>query len=183
MSTLSKPDIDWIKRYQQYWASNVRKNIRAIPNFPQPPGVGQLYDTARANLLMSQYPELIGAFHDAARTYANQSTTSYPNAEYTVGSTQFDSLYNNITSKRFNEGGSKFFDRSKLYHVAGEYKFTPKWLDITIGANARWFLPESKGTIFSDTLINRNDTLPGKLINDSAAFRKITNFEIISKFI
>ena len=177
MSTLSKPDIDWIKRYQQYWASNVRKNIRAIPNFPQPPGVGQFYDTARANLLMSQYPELIGAFHDAARTYANQSTTSYPNAEYTVGSTQFDSLYNNITSKRFNEGGAKFFDRSKLYHVASEYKFTPKYLDIVVGGNARWFKPLSKGTIFSDTLINRNDTLPGKLINDSAAFRKITNFE------
>jgi outer membrane receptor protein involved in Fe transport len=177
MSTLSKPDIDWFKRYQQYWATNVRKHIRAIPNFPQPPGVGQVYDTARANLLISQYPELMGAFHDAARAYANQSTTTYPNAEYAVGSKQYDSLYNNITSRRFNEGGSKFYDRSKLYHTAGEYKFTPKWLDITIGANARWFLPESKGTIFSDTLINRNDTLTGKLINDSAPFRKITNFE------
>jgi iron complex outermembrane recepter protein len=177
MSTLSKPDIDWFKRYQQYWATNVRKNIRAIPNFPQPPGVGQVYDTARANFLISQYPELMGAFHDAARAYANQSTTTYPNAEYVVGSKQYDSLYNNITSRRFNEGGSKFYDRSKLYHTAAEYKFTPKWLDITIGGNARWFLPESKGTIFSDTLINRNDTLAGKLINYSAPFRKITNFE------
>jgi outer membrane receptor protein involved in Fe transport len=177
MSTLSKPDIDWFKRYQQYWASNVRNNLRAIPNFPKPPGVGQIYDTAKANMLLSQYPELMGAFHNAARNYANQSTTTYPNAEYQVGSKQYDSLYNNITSRRFNEGGSKFYDRSKLYHIAGEYKFNPKWLDITIGGNSRWFMPESKGTIFSDTLINRNDTLTGKLINDNAPFKKITNFE------
>jgi iron complex outermembrane receptor protein len=177
MSTLSKPDIDWFKRYQQYWASNVRNNLRGIPKFPKLPGVGQIYDTATANMLLSQYPELLSAYHSAARRYANQSTTTYPNAEYVLGTKQFDSLYNHITSRRFNEGGSKFYDRSKLYHVAGEYKFTPKWIDIIVGGNMRWFLPESKGTIFSDTLINRYDTLSGKLINDKAPFRKITNFE------
>jgi outer membrane receptor protein involved in Fe transport len=177
LSTASKPDIDWFKRYQQYWASNVRNNLRGIPNFPKLPGVGQVYDTAAANLLLSQYPDLLNAYHTAARRYANESTTTYPNAEFQVGSPQFDSVYNYITGRRFNEGGSKFFDRSKLYHIAGEYKFTPKWLDITIGGNSRWFMPESRGTIFSDTLINRYDTLTGKLINDNAPFRKITNFE------
>jgi outer membrane receptor protein involved in Fe transport len=177
MSTLSKPDIDWIKRYQQYWASNVRKYIRQLPDFPKPPGVGQVYDTAAANVILNDYQNLLAVYHIDARNYANQSTTTYPNAEYKVGSTQFDSLYNRITSRRFNEGGSKFFDRSKLYHIAGEYKFTPKWLDITVGGNARWFMPDSKGTIFSDTLINRYDTLADKLINDNAPFKKITNFE------
>jgi outer membrane receptor protein involved in Fe transport len=177
MSTLSKPDIDWFKRYQQYWATNVRNNLRGIPDFPKLPGVGQIFDTAKANYLLSQYPDLLAAFHSAAREYANQSTTTYPNAEYKIGSKQYDSLYNDITSRRFNEGGSKFFDRSKLYHIAGEYKFNPKWLEITVGGNTRWFLPQSKGTIFSDTLINRNDTLPGKFINDKAVFKKITNFE------
>ena len=177
MSTSSKPDIDWIKRYQQYWASNVRKYIRQIPDFPKPPGVGQVYDTAAANVILNEYSNLLALYHFDARYYANQSTTTYPNPEYKVGSKQFDSVYNYLTSRRFNEGGSKFYDRSKLYHIAGEYKFSPKWLDITVGGNSRWFLPESKGTIFSDTLINRYDTLSGKLINDNAPFRKITNFE------
>jgi outer membrane receptor protein involved in Fe transport len=177
ISTSSKPDIDWIKRYQQYWATNARKGIRSLPKFPKPPGVGQIYDTAAANVILNENIDLIALYHNEARNYANQSTTTYPNAEYKVGSQQFDSLFNYITNRRFNEGGSKLFDRSKLYHVAGEYKFNPKWLDITIGGNSRWFLPESRGTIFSDTLINRYDTLPGKLIDNNAPFRKITNFE------
>ena len=177
ISTASKPDVDWIKRYQQYWASNVRNNVRNLPEFPKLPGVGQLYDTAKANQVLMQYPELLETYHNLARNYANQSTTTYPNKEYEVGSRQFDSLYNSITSRRFNEGGSKLFDRSKLYHIAGEYKLNPKWIDITLGGNARWFLPESRGTIFSDTLINRYDTLSGGLINNDAPFRKIVNSE------
>ncbi|MCC6252288.1 MAG: TonB-dependent receptor [Bacteroidia bacterium] len=177
ISTASKPDIDWFKRYQQYWASNVRNNIRGITGFPKPPGVGQVYDTALAQTILSQYPDLINAFHYAANLYANQSTTTYPNSEYELGTPQFDSVFNSITARRFNENGSKFYDRSKLYHISAEYKFTPEWLDIIVGGNARWFLPNSKGTIFRDTLLNRYDTLPGKLINDNASFRKIENFE------
>ena len=177
LSTASKPDVDWFKRYQGYWATYARKGIRGLPDFPQLPGVGQKYDTAMANQILAQYPEFINGYHEAARKYANQSTTSYPNAEFEVGTPAFDSLYNRITSRRFNEQGSKFYDRSKLYHIAGEYKFTPKWFDVVIGGNSRWYMPQSKGTIFSDTLVNRYDTLADKLINDNAAFVKVTNFE------
>ncbi len=177
ISTASKPDIDWFKRYQQYWASNVRNNIRGIPGFPKLPGVGVVYDTAFANTLLGQYSDLLDAFHFAARNYANGSTITYPYAEFEPGNPTFDSIYKDITSRRFNEGGSKFYDKSKLIHVAAEYKFTPKWLDITIGGNFRKFMPLSKGTIFRDTLINRYDTLPGKKINDMAAFRVISNTE------
>jgi iron complex outermembrane recepter protein len=177
MSRASKPDTDWFTRYRQYWASNVRPQIRNIPDFPRPPGVGQIYDTAFANQILAQYQDQLQTFHDSARSYANRSTTTYPEAEFKPGTARFDSLFNHITTRRFNEGGSKFFDRSKLYHVAGEYKFTPSWLDIVTGANARWYMPDSRGTIFSDTLVNRNDTLPGGFINDNAEFVRITNFE------
>lgn len=68
------------------------------------------------------------------------------------GTDRFNDKFNEITSTTFTEGGSLFYDRSKLYHVHGEYKFTPTWATITTGGNVRWYRPDSRGTIFSDTL-------------------------------
>jgi hypothetical protein len=47
--------------------------------------------------------------------------------------------------------GTKFYDKSKLAHVQGEYRFETNFADFTTGANYRQYLPDSKGTIFSDT--------------------------------
>jgi outer membrane receptor protein involved in Fe transport len=44
-----------------------------------------------------------------------------------------------------------FIDRSSLYHLQGEYKFTPGIANITTGGNCRIYRPRSDGTIFSDT--------------------------------
>jgi outer membrane receptor protein involved in Fe transport len=68
------------------------------------------------------------------------------------GTDRFNDKFNEISSTTFTEGGSLFYDRSKLYHVHGEYKFTPTWATITTGGNVRWYRPDSRGTIFSDTL-------------------------------
>ena len=35
--------------------------------------------------------------------------------------------------------------------MQGEYKFTPKFGDVILGGNYRKYLPQSDGTIFSDT--------------------------------
>ena len=61
-------------------------------------------------------------------------------------------LFNDVTSKTFSEGGSRFYDRSKLYHVQGEYKFDLEFVDIVVGGNMRWYRPDTQGTIFEDTL-------------------------------
>ena len=61
---------------------------------------------------------------------------------------QFDTAFAGITSRKtFGEGGSRFFDKSALYHVQGEYKFTPKIMDITVGSNYRLYAPNSAGTV------------------------------------
>jgi outer membrane receptor for ferrienterochelin and colicin len=87
------------------------------------------------------------------RTYANnESIGSGEHPFYVPGTPEFDSAFNSIISREsFSEGGSKFYDRSALYHIHGEYKFTPKFVDIAVGANFRVYKPNSRGTIFSDT--------------------------------
>ncbi|MGB3077277.1 MAG: hypothetical protein WBB36_18265, partial [Chitinophagales bacterium] len=63
-----------------------------------------------------------------------------------------DSAFNYITThESYADGGSKFYDKSALYHLHGEYKFTPRFMNITVGANYRTYRPNSHGTIFSDT--------------------------------
>ena len=63
----------------------------------------------------------------------------------------FDTAFAGITSRKsHSEGGSRFYDKSALYHAQGEYKFTPAFMDIH-----RWKLPLVSSVIgwnhFSDT--------------------------------
>ncbi|MFI5135753.1 MAG: hypothetical protein ACHQD9_07860, partial [Chitinophagales bacterium] len=102
---------------------------------------------------LSQHTNVVDSFHRMARNYAdNQSLSPGEHAFYVAGTAAFDSAFNSITSREsYSQGGSKFYDRSALYHIQGEYKFTPKIFDIIIGGNYRMYRPNSHGTIFSDT--------------------------------
>ncbi|MEM7036974.1 MAG: TonB-dependent receptor, partial [Bacteroidota bacterium] len=89
----------------------------------------------------------------AARDFANAAGPSVGTLDrFEPGTAAYDSVFQDITSKTaFTEGGTRFFDRSALFHAHGEYKFTPSFMDITVGGNIRMYLPNSEGTIFSDT--------------------------------
>lgn len=67
------------------------------------------------------------------------------------GTQAFDSAFQSIISRSNNEGGSRFYDRSALYHAAGEYQFRFATLDFRAGASFRLYTPDSRGTIFLDT--------------------------------
>jgi iron complex outermembrane receptor protein len=92
-------------------------------------------------------------FHNIARDRAtnNPSTTGGNYARFNPGTIQFDTAFQSTISKTNTEGGSRLFDQSALYHVAGEYKFTAFTIDFTTGGNFRLYAPYSKGTIFLDT--------------------------------
>lgn len=92
-------------------------------------------------------------FHQLARAKATgQPSTNTANfARFEPGSYQFDTSYQNVTTKTNTQGGSRLFDKSALYHIAGEYKFTWKSTDFTTGGNFRYYAPHSNGSIFSDT--------------------------------
>jgi iron complex outermembrane receptor protein len=92
-------------------------------------------------------------FHNIARNAAtnNPSTTGGNYARFNPGTMAFDTAFQSTVSKTNQEGGSRLFDQSALYHIAGEYKFTALTLDFTTGGNFRLYAPYSKGTIFLDT--------------------------------
>jgi outer membrane receptor protein involved in Fe transport len=100
-----------------------------------------------------------------------------------AGSSKFDSLKNEISRDgRLSGLGSKFIDKSSIWHVEGQYNFDilkkapVKW-DAIVGGSYRIYLPNSAGTIFSDTLVNRFDTVPGGDISPNARFVRIRNEE------
>ena len=160
----AKPLSDWTQEYLDYWYINVKNQLYNLPGFPQ---VNQYptytdYLAAINPFLQQNYPDTLAYFHQLTQNYVNGPGNILNNNQpfYEPGTYAFDTAFAAITSKRsFSEGGSRFYDRSALYHVHGEYKFTPDFADITVGANFRWYRPESDGTIFSDTsgVVIRNE--------------------------
>lgn len=182
----AKPESKWYQDYVNYWYTTPRPALTSLPGYPQPPVPPFTPEqfTAYVNSinpwLLANYYDTLVYFHNQAQIFANGigNPLNAANPFFEPGSYQFDTAFAGITSRKtFGQGGSRFFDRSALYHVHGEYKFTPKWAEITVGANHRWYKPYSQGTIFSDTSyvqfrVEGNDT-----ISKDTVYRKITNNE------
>lgn len=100
------------------------------------------------------------------------------------GSSRFDSLQKVITKDgRLSGLGSKFIDKSSIWHVEGQYNFDIlkkdklfNW-DMAVGGSYRIYLPNSQGTIFEDSLVNPNDTIEGGVPNPKGTYYKIKNDE------
>lgn len=84
--------------------------------------------------------------HAAARAAAE-------NGRVLPGSDAFNQSFNTAISIPIALGGSKFTDRTNLYHVEGQYNFTKqiKFAEVLAGASFRNYQLNSKGTIFADT--------------------------------
>lgn len=158
----AKDDNDWGLDYVNYWYQNVKNQLSALPGFPQPPAPGspnyqQAYQDYIASInpfLTANYPDTLLYYHQLTQAYANGvgNPINGNSSFLEPGSATFDSAFASIVSKKtFKEGGSRFYDKSALYHLHGEYKFTTAFCDITVGGNYRKYLPKSEGTIFSDT--------------------------------
>ena len=153
-----KSDKDWSQDYYRNWPSY---EIRNYPGFPQPPAFNdpdyykkyQQYLASINPFLYEHYYDSLVMLHGEARNYADGTGYFSDNEPYLQpGTARFDSALKAITSRSsYVEGGSRFYDKSALYHMAGEYKFTPKMFDIIVGGNYRMYRPNSNGTIFSDT--------------------------------
>ncbi|MCE2790717.1 MAG: TonB-dependent receptor, partial [Saprospiraceae bacterium] len=95
-------------------------------------------------------------WHNLAAAYANSANKTFNTKSfYAPGTARFDSLFQDITSRKNNstEKGTRFFDRSALFHLHGEYRFqTDFFKELVIGANGRIYRPFTEGTIFSDSI-------------------------------
>lgn len=164
MGEASGTTADWNTRFASVWRNIlnypdlVQDQPRHAEILSQVNGSGlsaaeklQLYKDLLAQWNIDDY-DFFNQLYLNTVDYVNNITNQELQPSYVVGTDRYNEKLNEIRSKKFTDGGSLFYDRSKLYHVHGEYKFTPVWATITVGGNARWYRPESQGTIFSDTL-------------------------------
>lgn len=109
----------------------------------------------------------------------NMATRLANQSWYRSGTHGFDSAKREIVSNADFQKGSLFRDKSSLYHVDAQYTFDMiKWLDLQAGANFRYYVPRSYGTIFRDTIIDPTDTLANGSANPKGRFQQINVWEV-----
>ena len=153
MQQYSKTDAQWDVDYRRWWGLN---SLGGVFNKMKALGYGPSGDSQALEDWQAKNADLLTGYHNQAAAFADQASGSASGTRdfYAPGTARFDSLFNSIISRKSNsrEGGTRFYDKSALYHVHGEYHFTPKFVDeIIVGGNVRQYRPVSDGTVFKDT--------------------------------
>lgn len=168
----------WNTRYSSSWSQILNQNpfITEERNRLQQQVVAEIADgsilptegQARFNVLMDMWindnSDYLSGLHLQNVDLVNGQSGAQLTAFYEPGTQRFDSLLQDVTTRTFTEGGSRFYDRSALNHMQGEYKWKFEGLTITAGGNMRWYRPDSRGTIFSDTLAYTYETIEGERV-------------------
>jgi outer membrane receptor protein involved in Fe transport len=164
MQGKSKSTTQWSKDYVNYWRRNIEKQIKESGYPKLMVGIDSTgmvftsFDQAAADAWFADpvNQQNLFAWHSETEAAANLGVPGDNTADfYEPGTMRFQELFDQITSRPSGDvaGGTKFIDRSALYHVHGEYQFEPHYLDfIKVGANMRLYTPESEGTVFVDSL-------------------------------
>lgn len=154
----------WLADYINYWQQSVNPKIQKIEGYPRildflgnPTG----YQNAISNFLTKpNVVDSLQVYHVGARLAAEKANTITNTVDFFQPGTQrYKDAFNDITSKiSFAEGGTRFFDRSALFHTHGEYKFNDIYkggkitdFDLQVGASGRLYTPNSRGSILLDT--------------------------------
>jgi outer membrane receptor protein involved in Fe transport len=156
----AKNDANWAKLYSENWTKWIYNRMNAIrsrefPPLPvgqRPPGYN--YEAEANKFFYENYYDSLVMWHRLVRDSTDFGTPSAVQgglAHFLPGTARFDSAFRATTSLTNREGGSRFFDQSALYHLAGEYRFNIKQTEFITGGNFRLYAPYSRGTIFLDT--------------------------------
>ncbi len=115
-----------------------------------------VYEAAFTGLLISR--GITPGDHEIARATAesNLQLASPAEARLEPGTESFNIKRDEIINTRGFEEGAGFEDNTILYHIDGSYDFAEIWnfWDLSLGANYRFFDPESSGILFSDSVGN-----------------------------
>ena len=157
----SKTDTDWATDYRRFWKGEAKyPNIMRNMGYPVPviDPVTHLitFDADSARRWLAAHTDLLASWHTIAEAYANSKNIHIEDSitDFLVpGSAEFNAAFADITGRlNNNEQGTKFYDKSSLYHLHGEYIFQPAFIsEIRVGGNFRYYAPVSKGTIFYDS--------------------------------
>lgn len=159
---MSKDNNIWFRDYTNYWnAQGFSSQVSDQPGFPNPvfdpgPPAGFIVDRDALDAWYTENVDYLTDLHNQTAAFANSSETTDPQASSYLpriepGTPEFEAAFNDITSRYFSEGGTRFFDRSALWHVHTEKKQEIGRFNITAGGNFRQYRPDSRGNIFSDT--------------------------------
>lgn len=162
LQDLAKDDARWFQDYRNEWVSGGYQNqVFTSPGFPQPvfsPGPPPTFIFDRPGIAQweADNQAFLQSLHDPVRAYANSGQTSAGtfndyNDRVIPGTAAFEAAFKDITTRLFSEGGTRFYDRSKLWHTQGERRFKVERYTFTTGGSFRYYMPDSRGNIFSDT--------------------------------
>ena len=172
----AKSDRDFAQRYERFWTNgdvnaegeldgnfdNFFSGMDGYPRRSQFPGDPEGFQAA-LDAFVAPFQDSLEQFHRRAQAYANGGSAVEDDVLpfFEPGTARFDSLFDYVTGRLANEEfGTRFFDRSALWHTHGEYLFNDVAgseagaltdLDLRVGANYRLYLPDSRGTILQDT--------------------------------
>lgn len=146
----AKTDTQWGLDYANYWNANINNKVTSLPGYPPFQSGDTTLPRRRKEFLENNFSDSFAKWHAETRTFADNENINLAQ-RFRPGTREYDSAFNAITSNKVTEGGSRFFDKSALYHAQGEYIFNPDFADIRVGASARLYRPYSQGTLFIDT--------------------------------
>ncbi|MFN8352250.1 MAG: carboxypeptidase-like regulatory domain-containing protein [Flavobacteriales bacterium] len=147
---------EWNVPYTTLWGTWIRPQVEARPDYITTSeavalGWNGTQWAAWQDQWIADNADFLSGLHQLVRDSVNGLNNVELDPFYAVGTQRFNDKFNEITGKRFTEGGSLFFDRSALMHGMGEYTFKPRFAQVKVGGNVRQYLPNSGGTIFRDT--------------------------------
>lgn len=164
----------WNQTYSSAWS---RAPFRFANAFQNAAGFNVANPSFDSAFFANEYQDLLREYNDLLRSYHDSLLNIISANRPEPGSALYDSLFQDVTSRTFTDGGSRFFDRSALYHVMGEYQFDPiAGYKMRLGGNFRLYRPNSRGNIF-------DEIIPNSIVTDSVGnvisqeYRQISNQE------
>lgn len=153
-------DGEWNKAYSNYWSSDVQPLIEGLEGWREWKFGEDLVawqEEMQAILAKPENQELLQGWHEDARNFSDAQISALGFSYLVPGTPEFQEEFDKITSQtRWDSngetllGGTRFFDKSALYHAQAEHKFYPEFANVTAGANVRLYRPDSNGSIFDD---------------------------------
>ena len=162
-------------------------------------GSGSAWGTKYKNALNEFAAANGGALNDAnlaaATAYARQQADA---GRAEPGTPAFESLKNTITGinnwdirsatipNAPETGGAALIQKSRMYHVEGQYDFSGKirYFDLLVGADARLYeiIPDGNSFVdFSRAIADRGTPLPNGSYGDNIQYKKIGAFTQLTK--
>ncbi len=148
----------WNTKYLNYWQINNSAKVKNLEGYPPP---SFPFDFEQQAIVLAANQDSLRIWHQQAQNAANTGGVfplAYdfydPNAPDSLGRARFDSLFNQIVSHLPTDTikGTRFYDRSSLNHIHGQYQINTDFANFIVGGNYRLYQPNSKGTIFIDTM-------------------------------